>query len=202
LQIEDQLFNNAVRKLGLADVDLEETGVELDVVPELSVRHPLHFVFAHDQHLKLLVLLKRFPKNLNRRRQIRLHIVQDDVLQTGVLIKFLDKELYALAVVCTAVRQVQCVQRLVLHYDKLQHLALELADVEAFELHHVQPALVADEGLTHVEEALRVHELTIAQLKLPQVAVVKQQVSKDLTVSLLVKNMVRYPNFLELHAEV
>lgn len=120
------------------------------------------------------------------------------MFEIGELVYFLKEELDALAVLDLSVGEVQRLQSLAPHEHELEHFALEVRDVEASELEHLDPALVVDERLAHVEEALGVEEIGVRDVEFLELPRIIQKLADGPTVELLVEQHLddaHLPNF-------
>lgn len=70
------------------------------------------------------------------------------------------------------------------------------------QLQDVHSALLANKGLAHVEEALRVEKLTLRNIELSQLSAVVEQVTQNFAVGLLIEKQPQYSDLPDLQTEL
>ena len=114
----------------------------------------------------MLVFSQGVSNCLDVQRQVGLHLLQSQESHVTELVELLKEELEILWVFSLAFRQVQRLNHLVLHKDKLDDLAFDLTDEDASHLEDLQAASLIQNRLTHVIERAIVKD-NIANVQLP-----------------------------------
>jgi hypothetical protein len=134
LEVLADFVNHTVAQISLSKVDFLQGAVWENRRPEVLVWHPFDLIVSQDKDFKLLVLGEGLSDGLDIKRDIRLEILEGEVADVAELVKLGKEELKVGGVFRATLRQIECVDLLVLHEDELNDLALDLTNDEASQL--------------------------------------------------------------------